>query len=168
MHSVPFTTLATSRHPADGCLDNKEGSVQTYVANVGNVYEHMRVKEYSVHDVHAIGVIDIQMVQTDRNDENILVRHRSAGEAGSGHWKLVPIDAGLALPDRLSILEEEICWLGWPQTKAPFSAEMLSYIGGLCGDADATMLRSTFEDGVSRDTARMPPVCFGLRRSCFR
>ena len=36
-----------------------------------------------------------------------------------------------------------VCWLHWPQAKAPYADEMLEYIANLDAEADMALLRST-------------------------
>merc|ERR1712072_948451 len=98
----------------------------------------------------------------DRNDGNILVRRRSSAERvqGSSKYALIPIDHGLTLPDRLEIIEEDICWMSWPQAKQPFGAEALEYIASLNGERDTSTLQQAL--GIKRDPLRLMRCCTTL------
>ena len=113
----------------------------------------MGTSRFSAHDVHAIGILDIRLFNTDRHAGNILVRRPTAGLAlgggdaatpaldrlGGGRLELVPIDHGFCLPEALEPLFLE--WLHWPQAALPFSDAEKSYIAALDADADADLLR---------------------------
>ena len=54
---------------------------------------------FPTDEVHKIAVLDLRLLNLDRNACNILVRK----ESESGALKLVPIDHGLTIPDSLAI-----------------------------------------------------------------
>ena len=62
---------------------------------------------------HKIGVIDIRIINCDRNDDNILVMkfkfnnntRKKQKNSDKSYYKLIPIDHSLSLPDSIEILE---------------------------------------------------------------
>ena len=72
---------------------------------------------FSDSEIHKIGILDIRILNCDRNDANILIQQVS----GNSEIQLIPIDHGLSLPDNLEIYEESIAWMNYPQAKKPFS-----------------------------------------------
>jgi hypothetical protein len=79
-------------------------------------------------DVHRIGILDIRILNCDRNDENILVQKKRDKKTGNVYYRLIPIDHSLSLPDCIKISEYEMCWMNWDQARVPFSNEDLKYI----------------------------------------
>jgi len=128
---VPCTALVHLRHPRWGAAA-KLGSVQKWVheaesgADVGS-------SDFSVDDVHRIGLLDLRTLNTDRHEGNLLVT-RSAGKAA-----LTPIDHGFALPASLS--ETYYAWQHWSQAKRPFAPQVLAAIAALNPEHDAERLR---------------------------
>lgn len=54
---------------------------------------------------------------------------------------LVPIDHGLSFPDNFEIYEFQIVWMGYKQSKIPFSEEELNYIESIDPIKDCQKLR---------------------------
>lgn len=48
---------------------------------------------FSVEEVHKIGLLDVRILNCDRNDENILIKKVN------DKLVLIPIDHGLSFPD---------------------------------------------------------------------
>lgn len=133
---VPATYWADDFHHAvfvGGETVSKSGSLQAYVHNEGESHV-MSSSRFSVDDVHRIGVLDMRLLNMDRNGENLLVQRN--GDA----FRLVPIDHAYTLPADLGQAYFE--WLHWKQAKVPFTPRMLSYIAAIDIDADARLLRS--------------------------
>jgi len=84
--------------------------------------------------VHNIGILDIRLLNLDRNGENMLVVSE-----GTQH-RLVPIDHSYVLPPK--ILNPVFEWLYWKQSKVPFSEETLQFIDTIDADEDAKLLRA--------------------------
>jgi len=59
-------------------------------------------------EVHKIAVLDLRILNLDRNACNILVQKSDAG------FKLIPIDHGLTIPDSLEIQSFDLVWLEFP------------------------------------------------------
>jgi len=131
---VPETTLVHARHPSFTNPDRiiwKTGSFQEFVdtrETAGNYH----FSKYSVEDVQRIGLLDIRLLNTDRNDSNILVR--------DGSHRLIPIDHGMILPDCCEISEQDIVWMSWPQAKQKWTRACLDFIKALDIDSEAVIL----------------------------
>jgi len=131
---VPETTLVHARHPSFINPDRiiwKTGSFQEFVdtrETAGNYH----FSKYSVEDVQRIGLLDIRLLNTDRNDSNILVR--------DGSHRLIPIDHGMILPDCCEISEQDIVWMSWPHAKEKWTPACLEFIKALDIDSEAMIL----------------------------
>jgi len=75
---------------------------------------------FETKEVHKIGILDIRILNADRNDENILLREKE-GHEGKKRFELIPIDHGLSLPDRFIICRDDVVWMFWNQSKEAFS-----------------------------------------------
>lgn len=159
---VPATTLVEARHPAF-CYDvgkeiMKLGSLQEFIVHDEMVAD-ISPSKLGVQQVHKIAILDIRLLNSDRNDANILVRrhasqsrhhshhhhhHRPGAQNTShlfqGELELIPVDHGYCLPDVLEIGWCDWCWLDWPQLKQPMDQETLKYIAELDPQADAERL----------------------------
>jgi len=150
---VPMTTLARCRHQSfvpvqiDGepSVVWKLGAFQAFVD--AETSENFGYSVYSVDDVHRVGILDLRIVNFDRNQGNLLV------QSIDGRRRLLPIDHGCSLPDRLCFPLHDVAWASWPQSKVPFSPEELKYIAELDGEADAKMLAETL--GLERNCLRL-------------
>ena len=73
-------------------------------------------KVFGVRDVHRIGILDIRILNCDRNEENILVQKIVKYQKEKKYMKmhLIPIDHGLSLPDCIEICQDEVVWMNWP------------------------------------------------------
>jgi len=99
----------------------KKGSLQKFIPNGGDCSE-FGANKFSVDSVHRLGVLDISILNMDRNDENLLVLKTD------GDWKLIPIDHTYCFPNRI---DSYFNWQFWPQSKKPFSVETLAYISSI-------------------------------------
>lgn len=81
---------------------------------------------FKTDEIHKIAVLDLRILNLDRNVCNILVRSthphcdidyclidHSLNEQKLSCWSLVPIDHGLSIPDTLAVSTYEIAWLGF-------------------------------------------------------
>jgi len=112
---------------------SKSGSIQRFIPNIGDSLS-MSSSRFSTEDVHNIGILDLRLLNMDRNGENLLVR--KAGD----QFRLIPIDHAYILPPTLDNLWFE--WLHWRQAKVPFSSEILRFIESLDPETDARTLRN--------------------------
>jgi len=128
---VPETTIFDNvLH--DRWASVKTGSLQRYVPHK-TVAADMGSSLFSVDNVHAIGLLDIRLLNLDRNGENMLV------VADGSHLQLVPIDHSYILPP--SIMTPIFEWQYWKQSKVPFSKETLRFIDSIDTEEDAKTLR---------------------------
>lgn len=92
---------------------------------------------FSTEEAHKIAIMDVRLLNTDRNDENLLVKRLPSADL-----ELIPIDHGCSLPSTLQVMWHDWIWLSWPQTKRPFSKAEKDYIEGLNASDDSTLLSS--------------------------
>jgi len=127
---VPETYLISGiQHCAFNSPQPKSGSLQRYIENIED--HEMSSSFFAVEDVHKMGILDIRLVNMDRNSENYLILN-------SVNPKLVPIDHSYILPPSLSFVW--FAWLYWKQAKQPFSKEHLNYIENLDIRRDSEIL----------------------------
>jgi hypothetical protein len=159
---VPMTTLAEARHPAFSCngvrlncaqgggaigahsitvnsptkspLMKKAGSFQEFI-RCECTMDDISPSKLSVQEVHKIAILDIRILNADRNAANLLVRRRR-----DNSLELVPIDHGYCLRSVSDVSWMDWCWLDWPQLKEPLSEELRKYVLDLDIEADARML----------------------------
>lgn len=154
----------------------KLGSLQEFVYHIADTNE-MGSSRFRTRDVHAIGILDIRLFNTDRHAGNILVReplsNRDATFSSSrpsmsrttsnldgttaaaavlpgGSYELIPIDHGFCLPEAFEAPYFE--WLHWPQACLPFDEVELAYIAKLDPAADVALLQRVSAYGVVHHT----------------
>lgn len=145
--SVPETVLVESQHPTYkyDTQDNimpKKGSFQQFVDNKGSI-EDFSVKLFDILEVQKIAILDMRILNMDRNVANIIV---------TPEMELIPIDHGLSIPETMDISEFDLCWMDFPQCKELIDEKCLNYISTLDPLKDITFLRDTMEFS---DTALM-------------
>ena len=116
IHSLPHSSIK-----------KKYGSLQKFIKS-NDVAANFSYTLFDSSEIHKIGVLDIRILNCDRNDENILVKKKKDTSSGKTLYRLIPIDHSLSFPDCIKIQEYEMCWMGWEQACVPFNKEMLSYI----------------------------------------
>jgi len=135
---VPPTVMVESEHEAyyynDGNIVPKVGSFQRYI-RYDCIASDLSASLFPVHEVHKIGILDIRMVNTDRNDSNLLVIRKN------DKIELVPVDHGFCLPDRIDVAWCDFCWLDWPQARIPFNEETKIWISKMDIEADVRKLK---------------------------
>ena len=114
----------------------KVGSLQQFV-HYDDLAGDLAAQCFPVREVHKIGIMDLRILNVDRNDANILVCRRSRSE-----MVLVPIDHGYSFPRCLEVGWCDWVWLSWPQARLPFDDETLAYIAALDPEEDMKMIRS--------------------------
>uniref|UniRef100_A0A6U5NS36 Uncharacterized protein n=1 Tax=Grammatophora oceanica TaxID=210454 RepID=A0A6U5NS36_9STRA len=160
---VPMTTLAEARHVAFHCngenlncsqggaaigphhlgasssppkpIPKKAGSLQEYV-NAECTMDDMGTGKVSTDEIHKIAILDIRIMNADRNAANLLCRRRPDNTI-----ELVPIDHGFCLRAKCDVAWYDWCWLDWPQLKQPLSKRSRKYVLNLDIDKDARMLK---------------------------
>ena len=141
---VPCTSLVEARHPVFNhpqwdfsglsSYGAKVGSLQQWVAHA-DVASNFGASTFPVAEVHKLAALDLRLLNTDRNDANVLV----VDGGGGGGPKLVPIDHGGCLPLRPQVAWFGWCWLEWPQLSSPLSPELKAYVASLDVDAEARL-----------------------------
>jgi hypothetical protein len=146
----------------------KLGSLQEFVYHIADTSD-FGASRFRTRDVHAIGILDIRLFNTDRHAGNILVRqpqltgscrdlaaftgstrtlgsrapsfltNTAAAAVAGSEYELIPIDHGFCLPEALEAPYFE--WLHWPQACLPFSEEELKYIARLDAADDIALLQ---------------------------
>jgi hypothetical protein len=146
--NVPRTSFTKAKHPN---LNNpssdvvwKNGSIQEYVPSAGHAGDYSP-NFFSAEAVHRIAILDIRIVNLDRNDGNLLVATQDGTSRSSPSAQhkatLIPIDHGSCLPDAIGATADSIVWMEWPQARLPFGDLELEYIKGVDLDRDAALLR---------------------------
>ena len=101
----------------------KIGSLQTFVDS-DDLAENYCSDLYSAQEVHKIAILDLRILNLDRNEGNILlkkIQKRNKKNEAIVDYKLIPIDHALSIPSSLEIYSYDICWMSWEQANAPFS-----------------------------------------------
>jgi hypothetical protein len=159
VHRVPETFFAEVYHPmfADSMTESasakkelgqmlnmssqglrngvKYGSVQIMKENEGESCD-FSCRKFPTAEVQSIAILDIRILNCDRNEGNILVR-----KVGKDQFSLIPIDHGLCLSDSLSICDYELCWSIWPHVEQPTDEKLQEYIATLDTRNSARMLK---------------------------
>jgi len=111
-------------------VNYKAGSLQEFVPSIGPI-ENYSPDLFSADEVHKIAVLDLRLLNLDRNACNILVQSSFNEFTGKEEKKLVPIDHGLTIPDSLEICSYDLVWLSFDQADWPFSEKTLDYVKNL-------------------------------------
>ncbi|KRW99839.1 hypothetical protein PPERSA_10958 [Pseudocohnilembus persalinus] len=169
-HGVPITTFVEFFHPyfsdkSDqiqcncksqqiGLNQHKQSCPKKKFAKYGSLQlfqKHQAVvgdygsSLFPVDEIHKIAILDIRILNCDRNDENILIEKIDKSQKKYKIDKLIPIDHGLSLPDTLEINDEEIVWMGWDEVKKPLSQENKEFILNMNIDDQVKLLRSNLK-----------------------
>jgi hypothetical protein len=152
---VPMTTLVEARHPlfntngahlnvsqggaSIGAHSISGSTASSYPAadKVGSFQEFVHTEctmddispsKISVEEVHKIAILDIRLMNADRNSANLLCRRRS-----DNSFQLIPIDHGFCLRSCADVSWMDWCWLDWPQMKqVSWIVYSLSVLVGIC------------------------------------
>jgi hypothetical protein len=92
----------------------------------------------SVDEVHKIAILDVRIMNADRNVANILCQRIPEDP---DHFRLIPIDHGYSLRSKCDVAWFDWCWLDWPQMKQPLSKKSRDYVLKLNIEADVRMLQ---------------------------
>jgi len=135
-YGVPRTTMASVKHDIFRTSDGsnlKVGSLQEFVENDGAAWDVGPAK-FPANEVHKIGILDLQIMNTDRHEGNILLQ-----EMDDGKFSLTPIDHGFSFPGGLD--KALFIWQQWPQSKIPFDEETKAHISRIDVDNNESLLR---------------------------
>ncbi|CAD8095628.1 unnamed protein product [Paramecium primaurelia] len=155
-HNVPITNYVQICHPTFHEAEEykqfqhekipiKEGSFQLYIPhddNVGNYGSGL----YPSMEARKIAILDIRILNCDRNEENILVRKKKVPQA-TGQTRqtfdyfLIPIDHGYSFPDSFKICRDEVVWYHWGQMAQQFTQEEKLFIEKIDPDKDIQMIK---------------------------
>lgn len=130
--NVPATVRVEFSHPSFGVAP-KIGSFQEFKPHddeAGDVSASL----FTVEGAHRIAIMDMRLLNTDRNEENLLVKRCQK------IFDLIPIDHGCSLPDSFEVNWHDWTWLSWKQMKVPLSAQDKEYIARMDADKDADLL----------------------------
>lgn len=144
IHSIsatksPLTQGTTSNNNTSTSQDliKKVGSFQEYV-HAECTMDDLSPSKISIDEVHKIAILDIRLMNADRNVANILCQRIPEDP---DHFKLVPIDHGYSLRSKCDVAWFDWCWLDWPQMKEPLSKRSRDYVLGLDIEADVRLLQ---------------------------
>ena len=126
----------------------KQGSLQEFVRADGN-RDGWGWPKFSTFEVQKIAVLDLRILNLDRNEENTLVQFSDGGK----QCRLVPIDHGACLPELYNTVEAvNLEWRSSPQAKQPVEPQLKEYIAQLDVERDVHLLRNVlnFKDTCVR------------------
>ncbi len=89
----------------------KYGSLQLFVM-ADDVAENLSCSLYTKEEVHKIAILDMRILNLDRNEANLLVKKRKLHK--KCHYELIPVDHGMSFPDTLEVSSFDLCWSDWP------------------------------------------------------
>jgi len=107
----------------------KIGSLQQFMKSDGAIEDYSS-DLFEIDEIHKIAILDLRLMNLDRNEGNILVRSHERPD-GTLERTLVPIDHGLSIPDTLAVCSYDLVWLSYSQAEKPFSKKSLKYIKNL-------------------------------------
>ena len=126
--------------PSSENLVNKVGSCQEFIAAECTM-DDLSPSMISVDEVHKIAILDIRVMNADRNSANLLCKRLENVGGKSRKYSLTPIDHGYCLRSECDVCWFDWCWLDWPQLKEPLSKKSRSYIMNLKVERDAQLLQ---------------------------
>jgi hypothetical protein len=122
-------------------FQSKIGSYQEFVRSECTM-DDLSPSMISVEEVQKIALLDIRLLNADRNAGNLLVKRNQ-----DNSLTLVPIDHGYSLRSVCDICNIDWCWLEWRQTKALVSESIKKYILHLNIEEDVNILKEQFDIG---------------------
>jgi len=122
-----------------GVEEIKIGSLQKLVRKNGVVCD-ISPSKFNSYEVQKIALLDLRILNSDRNDENILFKRLSDDKI-----ELIPIDHGLCLPSTLEIYRHDLCWLNWKQVLDPLDKNLKEYIEQIQPLEDIMLLKNKLD-----------------------
>lgn len=119
----------------------KVGSCQEFFNSECSM-DDLSPSKLSIEEVHKIAILDIRIMNADRNTANLLCRRNPENP---DTFELIPIDHGYCLRTVADVCWFDWCWLDWPQLKEPLSDRMKEYVLALDVEKDAKMLRERLD-----------------------
>lgn len=141
IHGVPTTTMCQMSNDQMPVAQQKPvgspriGSLQRFVQNNGET-GNISCSKFSVFEVQKIALLDLRMLNSDRNEANILFKRHA-----DDRISLIPIDHALSMPDKLEVYQSDLCWLEWPQSREPLCPQLAAYVARMDPEKDAAMLK---------------------------
>merc|ERR1719253_1616800 len=142
-HSLRLSTTQTGSSSSSSLL-KKVGSFQEFVRTDCSM-DDLSPSKIGIGEVHKIAILDIRLMNADRNSANLLCRRRPEDP---DNFELIPIDHGYCLRSVCDVSWFDWCWLDWPQLKKPLSEKSKDYILNLNIDADVLMLQESLQIGT--------------------
>jgi len=135
-HSL-FQQGSSSLHLHTPQLIEKVGSFQEYVSGECCM-DDLSPSKITIDEVHKIAVLDIRIMNADRNTANLICRR---DPENPDFFELIPIDHGYCLRSVADVCWFDWCWLDWPQLKQPVSQKTRDYILNLNVEEEVAMLK---------------------------
>ena len=110
-HSLRLSTTQTGSSSSSSLL-KKVGSFQEFVRTDCSM-DDLSPSKIGIGEVHKIAILDIRLMNADRNSANLLCRRRT----NDNSIELVPIDHGFCLRSVSDTSWMDWCWLDWPHLK---------------------------------------------------
>ncbi len=155
MSSQPQSGLTAALHKQH---NDKIGSFQEYIESDDTAGD-LSSSLFAVREVHKIAILDIRILNVDRNESKILDNcsqsvpntrsyqslslSRSSSCDNRPTLQLIHIDHSRSLPDQIELAWDSWCWLEWSQLKEPLDAETKQYVADIDILADLEVLRNT-------------------------
>ena len=160
---VPATALAEGAHSGfnngGARVMRKLGSIQVFIPDAQPA-DAFGPSVLPLESVQAIALLDMRLLNLDRNADNLLVvqdGETAPGASGRPTLRLVPIDHGCTIPGDLGVAWVDWVWLGWPQLRAPLSPRLRRYVAALDVERDVRRLRAAFGTALQ-------PQCYTTMR----
>eukprot|EP00595_Chromulina_sp_UTEXLB2642_P000249 CAMPEP_0196761654 /NCGR_PEP_ID=MMETSP1095-20130614/963_1 /TAXON_ID=96789 ORGANISM="Chromulina nebulosa, Strain UTEXLB2642" /NCGR_SAMPLE_ID=MMETSP1095 /ASSEMBLY_ACC=CAM_ASM_000446 /LENGTH=586 /DNA_ID=CAMNT_0042111499 /DNA_START=547 /DNA_END=2306 /DNA_ORIENTATION=+ len=107
----------------------KLGALQEFVQDSEEI-SSFGLNLFSDFEIQKIALLDIRLLNCDRNDQNVLVIKKS-GKVKTDDLELVPIDHAYCLPPQLYIERWDWFWFNYPQISRPVCKEIIDYMNRL-------------------------------------
>ena len=129
-------------HPVFNHFDKKQrggkvGSLQKFI-DCDADFDELSHSLFSDFEVQKIALLDLRILNCDRNAANILVKHSTDSE-GEYVYELIPIDHGYSIPSRLKVSDLDWVWFECDHIKRPVCEEIKNYVSTL--DIDSIILK---------------------------
>lgn len=142
-YRLDYERSAGVPHTIEITINGRVGSLQRFVDGCSESADHLP-GHFSTDQVHRIALLDLRLLNGDRHGGNILVKTMTTGQASGSRSLLVPIDHSYIAPSGFS--DPELEWMYWPQTKQPFSAELVAYVARLDAGKDRELVDALLHD----------------------
>ena len=159
-HTTMLRVLQTDVHSRRAEIDLKYGSFQEYREHIGCA-EDISVSKLTVKQIHALGLFDLRILNTDRHTGNILVANSEPTARSNPPFELIPIDHGYAFPSWRHIGDVNQEWAYWPQARQPFDEDTRAYIESLDAISDMAMLNVSLTLGSGSNIDFLRAVAVG-------